>query len=775
MFKRHTIASKLLIYSLAVSLVPLIFFSIVSYKLYSANMEKELRAELGFKADNIVHDLRIYLKEKEQGASILSTRKTLIDTAPRLISSFNSHSSDIATIDKEISDYISYFINFYGYYDIFLLSPKGDMVFSYLKEGDLGANINSDPNKFSEILKVFGKAKETRQPALSDYGYYEVSKKPSIFIAAPVMNGGKFEGVVVCQIVQKNVDEFLGEYSSFGDTGEIVVGHKISDDEVLLQGGLRFVPAAAFKIKRKMGGPIALPMQKAVNGEKGIGFDVDYRGEKVLAQWQYFEPLHWGIVTKIDVKELYRPVYQLQYMLLIIGILSTLSVIFVSILVSRKTTVPIISLTKSARAVAGGDLNAKAEITSNDEVGELSRAFNQMSAGLKSSVVSIDELNKEIEIRKQVEERLRFLASIVESSSDAIIGKTLGGTIISWNKGAEDVYGYSASEIIGKSVSALAPVELKDEMIKILDGIRRGERVVHFETKRLTKDGREIYVSLTVSPIKNRSGSVVGASTIARDITSRKIMESRLNQTLLELKRSNKEMETFTYSASHDLRAPLRAISSFAQFMQEDYHDKLDETGRGYLEEIKSGAKKLDRLVQDLLTLSRVSRIRNPYEVVSTYAIIKNVFGRLLYDIKKKKVGVYIQAGLPSIKCDKVKMEQVFYNLLSNAVKFSSKGIYCAQRVEVGYRDAGNEHEFFVKDNCIGIEPKYHAQIFNIFARLHTDKEYEGTGAGLSIVKRVVEDHGGRIWVESELGQGAKFIFTIPKEPKKDILEQIGG
>jgi len=229
------------------------------------------------------------------------------------------------------------------------------------------------------------------------------------------------------------------------------------------------------------------------------------------------------------------------------------------------------------------------------------------------------------------------------------------------------------------------------------------------------------------------------------------------------LEKANHELDSFVYTASHDLRAPLRGIVSFVDFLEEDYKLKLDEQGLDYLKEIRDGTKRMTSLIDDLLTLSRISRLKNPYEDVKIYELITEVVKRIEFDIKKNNVILSIQEAMPIVRCDPIKMKEVFINLINNAVKFSSKNNKEKPAVTVAYEEEKDFYKFSVKDNGIGIDPKYHKAVFDIFKRLHTIEEYDGTGAGLSIVKRIVDDHGGQIWVESELGKGAKFVFTIPK------------
>jgi len=296
-------------------------------------------------------------------------------------------------------------------------------------------------------------------------------------------------------------------------------------------------------------------------------------------------------------------------------------------------------------------------------------------------------------------------------------------------------------------------------------------------------------VSSPVKELTQVSGTIAGGDLQARakvaasdeigelarsfnDMTD-KLVEAKANveeqKRLLE--KANKELDSFVYTVSHDLRAPLRGVTSFANFLEEDYRSKFDEEGKNYLKEIKEGTLRMSNLIEDLLKLSRISRIKNPYEDVSIVELVNSVVKRIEFDVKQNKVDLIIQPNLPVITCDRIKISEVFLNLINNAIKFSSKNEKVRPRVEVGYADDTEFHKFYVKDNGIGIDPKFHNQIFGIFKRLHASKEYEGTGAGLSIVKRVVDDHGGRVWIESELGKGAAFNFTIPKGLKNEKSE----
>jgi signal transduction histidine kinase len=232
------------------------------------------------------------------------------------------------------------------------------------------------------------------------------------------------------------------------------------------------------------------------------------------------------------------------------------------------------------------------------------------------------------------------------------------------------------------------------------------------------------------------------------------------------IEKANKELDNFVHTASHDLMGPPIMISAYANYLYEGTQNLLDDRSKSYLEKIRTSAKRMKDIIDDLLLLSRISRIKNPYEKVNTGDLVKKTVDRMEYEIKEKHAEVVVAGAFPELVCDRIKLAEVFLNLVANAVKFSSKAAGRTPRIEIGVADKRTEYEFFVKDNGIGIDQKHHKEIFLIFKRLHTQDEYPGTGAGLSIVEKVVNDHEGRIWVESEPGKGATFFFTIPKDLK---------
>ena len=524
-------------------------------------------------------------------------------------------------------------------------------------------------------------------------------------------------------------------------------------------------------------------------------------------------------------------------------------------------------------------------------------------------------MRTDITERKRLEEIRERLATVVESSDDAIIGKTLDGTITAWNSGAEKVFGYSSAEAVGKTMGMLLPPERANEESDILARIVRGERVEHFETVRVRNDGKRIDVSATISPIKDSSGAIVGVAKIARDITERKLAEAELVRQAQELARSrqaleaqtlmlqsvldsmaegliatdelgkfviwnpaaekilgstaadlpsekwtehyglflndavtpfpseqlplvrairgevsttemfvrnpkiaegawievdagplrdkdgvvrggvaafrditqsradereirrlneeleirviertselaaaNKELEAFSYSVSHDLRAPLRHISGFSQLLVEEFGATLDPGARHYLDRIQTGTQKMGLLVDELLNLARVGRHTLRLQSTRLTPMVGEVLSILQPDTEGRQVE-WVIADLPLVECDPVLVKQIFQNLLANALKFTRPRAHAV--IEVSAQKAGGQLAFRVRDNGIGFDMKYVDKLFGVFQRLHRAEDFEGTGIGLATVQRIVHKHGGRVWAESELDKGAAFYFTL--------------
>lgn len=364
--------------------------------------------------------------------------------------------------------------------------------------------------------------------------------------------------------------------------------------------------------------------------------------------------------------------------------------------------------------------------------------------------------------RKRAEEARSRLASIVAASDDAIVSYDLDGTILTWNPGAEKIYGYSSEEMLGKSIALLVPSENKNEISEILKKIKWGERFEHYEAKRVRKDGKIIYVSLSVSPIKDDEGNVTSASSISRDVTEKKRTEEELKRYAEELALSNEELYVFSYAASHDLQDPLRNVEQFITSLQKSYGKKMDRRFKKQIDAAEDGVLRMSRLINDFLAYSRVGTEKAKYEQTDLNGVVKDAVANLKTIIHESKAKV-IYKNLPSIYCNPLHMTAVFQNLLSNSIKYKGEK---HPQIRINSERRNGEWLFSVADNGQGIEPWYHERIFLLFFKMHDPKKYPGSGIGLALCKRVIEKHGGKIWLESEKGKGSTFYFTIPENSK---------
>lgn len=378
-------------------------------------------------------------------------------------------------------------------------------------------------------------------------------------------------------------------------------------------------------------------------------------------------------------------------------------------------------------------------------------------------------IRTDITARKCAQEAQERLAALVNSSDDAIIGETLDGIITDWNPGAESLLGYTAAELIGKPIAIAFPPERIKEEEEVLVRIARGESVKHYETVRVRKDGRRLDVSVTISPILNQAGKIVGASKVARDITERKRaeaeirrlnagLEARVAQRTAELEAANRELEAFSYSVSHDLRAPLRAINGFAGIVLEDFGTQLPEEGRNYLQRMRQGGLRMGELIDDLLAFSRLNRQPVTRQRVDTRELVHEVLAELNLGVLDRPIETRV-TDVPDCPGDRALLKQVWTNLLSNAVKYT-RGRTPAV-IEIGCERTNGECAYFVRDNGVGFDMQYAGKLFGVFQRLHRVDEFEGTGVGLAIVQRVVHRHGGRVWASASPGNGATFYFTL--------------
>ena len=407
-------------------------------------------------------------------------------------------------------------------------------------------------------------------------------------------------------------------------------------------------------------------------------------------------------------------------------------------------------------------ISARAQSQLNTLNAELEQRVEERTTSLASSRVAL-------------ETQTLMLQSVLDSMGEGLIAADRDGHFLLWNDSANKLMGRKASNLPTEQWTPYYKVFLPDgvtpypaselPLVRALNGesVRVELMIEHPER------AEGLFLEVTARPLKGSLGNLGGGVAVLRDITERKTAEREiqaLNQTLearvvertAELKAANKELEAFTYSVSHDLRAPIRHISGYTKVLVDEFHSCLPAEAQRHLQSIERGAHRMGQLVDELLKLSHLGRQALTVEVTRLSSLVKDVVNLLTPEIEGRPVEWKIDE-LPSVECDPILIRQVFQNLISNALKYSRPRSPAV--IEIGQTEREGEKVIFVKDNGVGFDMKYSDKLFGVFQRLHRAEEFEGTGIGLATVERIIKKHGGRVWVEAELDRGATFYFTL--------------
>ena len=361
---------------------------------------------------------------------------------------------------------------------------------------------------------------------------------------------------------------------------------------------------------------------------------------------------------------------------------------------------------------------------------------------------------------KRSEEHLRMIISNIKDY--AFITLDPAGMITSWNGAAERINGYRAEEVLGRHLSIFYLPE--DVAIgKPTNELELAMESGRFEDDgwRVRKDGSRFWANVVVTPLQDQTGHLRGFVKITRDTSEKRKAEQELVRRSAELEAANKELESFSYSVSHDLRAPLRGIDGFSQALQEDYASVLDATGKNYLARIRAGTRRMGVLIDDLINLARVTRAEMHRERIDLTKMAGDIVRELQAAEPERKILVKVDKGLAADGDNRL-VRVALQNLLGNAWKFTAKRPDAT--IEFGTLGSNGSKAYYVRDNGAGFDPTYAARLFGAFQRLHSMDEFPGTGIGLATVQRIVHRHGGKAWAEGAVNQGATVYFTLEPE-----------
>ena len=377
--------------------------------------------------------------------------------------------------------------------------------------------------------------------------------------------------------------------------------------------------------------------------------------------------------------------------------------------------------------------------------------------GLMGTIIDVTGRKKAMRALRQSEERFR---QTFELAASGIAHVDLEGRFLRVNRALSRILGYASEELVGRTVKDVSHPDDRGVTDAERQRMYAGEiESVHFEKRYLRKDGATVWVDLTVALVRNADGKPDYEVAVFDDITEKKHAEVELRAANQELERSNAELEQFAYVASHDLQEPLRMVSSYTQLLGRRYGERLDGDAKEFMAYIVDGAARMKQLIEDLLAYSRVGTRGREFKRVKLGAALERASINLRAALEESGAEV-THDTLPEVEGDELQLVQLLQNLISNAIKFRATS---SPKVHISSTEKEDEYEIAVRDNGIGIEPQYFERIFMVFQRLHDKGQYPGTGIGLAICKKVVDRHGGRMWVESAPGQGSRFLFTLPK------------
>jgi PAS domain S-box-containing protein len=461
------------------------------------------------------------------------------------------------------------------------------------------------------------------------------------------------------------------------------------------------------------------------------------------------------------------------------GMIYTAAAILIGILfatlLSRGIIAGLNELATVAAKICSGERGRRVTLQRRDEIGSVGKAFNLM----------LDTIDEEERQRHETQAQLRDAEArvrlLLDSTAEGIIGVDLEGEVVFANRAGVRMLGYdNDSELLGGEIHALINQGRPDGGLAMAAAYSGATGLHQPDARFYCRNGESFAAEYWVAP-KRRDGRVIGAVLTFVDITERRRTEEELRrhreqleelveERTAELRALNKELEAFSYSVSHDLRAPLRSIHGFSKILINKYQDALDETGQDYLQRVMRASNRMGELIDDLLVLSRVSRSELALEPVDVAELAHTAMDHYQEQVGQQEICFRV-SDLPAARADRKLLAVVMDNLLGNALKFSATRPQAC--IEVGTLEVGGRHAYFVRDNGVGFDMRYADKLFGAFQRLHSVDEFEGTGIGLATVQRIIHRHGGEVWAESELDKGATFYFTLG--PSAPITAVYGG
>ncbi|MBI5180701.1 MAG: PAS domain S-box protein [Nitrospirae bacterium] len=587
---------------------------------------------------------------------------------------------------------------------------------------------------------------------IADVGYDESAKVFSLNFCLPIMDGQNKKVIGVIKVVTDIRYLFSGIINiQIGKTGH---SDLVSSDGMVIIDPIS--PPLSWRISENL-------ISKISTTEPGWTIDEDEHGIKSIIGYAPVEnnknfsasslgSKSWYIFVRQDMSEVYIPIMGLLWKVSFIGLVLVSVLSFVALSRGRQIVMPLLQLQEGVEVIGQGKLDYRLNITTKDEVGQLANSINRMAAELENST---NELQFQ---RKELEDTKNYLKNILEYSADIVITTDLNGNVVEFNKTAEEILEYKREEVIGKPADEFYLD--KNERKYILDMVSKKGKINNYETRFMTKSGKILQVSLTLSHLKDNSGKLIGTVGISRDVTAKK----ELDQMKLD----------FMYMLTHDIKSPLSILLGLSTMVMEGKFGSVDEKIIEPLRSIYSSGRKISSLVDNCLTsaLIEAGRLELEMKPVKIDVVLNNIIKLMRLQAAKKMVDIKtdIPKSFPEVIGDEIYLDRVFINLLSNAIKFTPDGGEI--KVKVKITDGGKaKHkryaEISISDTGIGISQEDLPGLFNKYKRAKGSRRIEGTGLGLFIVKYIVDSHNGEVEVSSKVGEGSIFTVRFPLKAAK--------
>ena len=753
--------------------------AVVAINSATQTIKDEVENTLNSIIDEKLEQINTHIVDKEREVAMLANLPVVSDALEQLPAAFvqGIDSSVYLAEDEKVRFALSQLKARLNGYDLFLISPNGDIVFTVVHESDFATNLKTGAYRETQLAKVYQRASSLLETKISLFEPYAPSQWimqgqeiHSAFIAAPVFKANKLLGVLAIQINSDDYYHLASDYSGIKHAGEVVIS-KIIDNHAVIIAPLRHTPNVVFNMRYLIGSEFALPIQWSVLGKKGSGLSIGNEGTEILAAWRYIPELQWGMVVKIEAAEAFATATKLKRDLVYVGIFVLMLAALIANLFSRQLSEPLIFLIGAVRQIAQGNLNQKIKLNSSGEVGQLTDAFNEMV---------IARTKHEIELKTSYQQLQKTVSEFAEQKfamdQHCIVAITdVHGTIVFANDKFSEISGYSNDELIGQNHRILKSGHHDIEFFRDMYRTISNGKVWQGEICNQSKDGQLYCVDTTIVPFMGDNKKPKNYISIRTDITARKQTEIELINARNVAEMAVLAKTEFLACMSHEIRTPMNGVLGMLGLLR---NTQLDDEQLRRVTIAQSSAQSLLKLINDILDFSKVEAGKLELETIDfdLRSMLGDFADVMAFQAQEKDLEFILDVRgveLSIVKGDPGRLRQILTNLVNNAIKFTSEGEVIIRVNLKSVNEQQLQMHCSIIDTGIGIPSDKQAKLFDSFTQVDasTTRKYGGTGLGLAIVKKLCELMGGSVAVSSENNKGSCFDVKVLLE--KSSLSQL--